>query len=181
MRIEASSLWEDDKVRLFLLRPDDVTDAYVGWLNDPEISRYLESRFVEHTLESTRQYVADMIEHDNNLMLGIYSKDLDLHVGNIKLGPVDRHHGLGEIGLMIGERSAWGRGIATRAISIITKIGLEQLKLRKITAGCYASNIGSKKAFEKAGFKVEGIRPAHFILDDETEDLILLARLDARV
>jgi len=135
MELDARDFWNDGEIELFVLRPDDVTDAYVRWLNDPEINRFLESRFAEHTL-----------------------------------------HGLGEIGLMIGERTAWGRGIATRAISIISRIGLEQLGLRKITAGCYASNAGSQKAFEKADFFVEGLRKDHFLIDGETEDLVLLAR-----
>jgi RimJ/RimL family protein N-acetyltransferase len=51
------------------------------------------------------------------------------------------------------------------------------LGIRKLTAGCYASNIGSAKAFLRAGFHIEARRPAHFILDGRPEDLVLLARL----
>ena len=123
MELDARDFWNDGEIELFVLRPDDVTDAYVRWLNDPEINRFLESRFAEHTLDSTRGYVADMLESPGNLMMGIRSLALGRHVGNIKLGPIDRQHGLGEIGLMIGERTAWGRGIATRAISIISRSG----------------------------------------------------------
>lgn len=176
MDIEWQDFWSDGEVELFVLRPSDVGDAYVGWLNDPEINQFLESRFIEHTLESTRAYVGDMLASPGNMMLGIRSMALERHVGNIKLGPIDRHHGLGEVGLMIGERAAWGKGIATRAISIISRIGIDQLGLRKITAGCYATNAGSQKAFEKAGFFVEGVRENHFVFDNKPEHLVLLAR-----
>jgi [ribosomal protein S5]-alanine N-acetyltransferase len=176
MQLDSTSQWENDVVRLFLLQPQHVGEAYVRWLNDPEIGQFLESRFAHHDSASTIAFVKSMSESPNNLFLGIESKALGRHVGNIKLGPIDRKHGLGEIGLMIGERDAWGKGVATNAINLITNIGIAQLGLRKITAGCYASNIGSKIAFEKAGFSVEATRKDHFLFEGRGEDLILLAR-----
>lgn len=176
MEVQQEAFWDDGEIELFVLRSGNVGPDYVAWLNEPEINRYLESRFVQHTLETTREYVTSMLDSPNNLMLGIRHHALDMHVGNIKLGPFDKTHGLGEIGLMIGARELWGRGIATRAISIITEIGLRQIGLRKVTAGCYRSNRGSQIAFERAGFHVEGMRSAHFLLDGVPEDLVLLAR-----
>ena len=168
--------WRTERMELFLLEPGHVTNEYVGWLRDPEVSRYLESRFGLHDFASTTAFVAKMRADANTLMLGIRSIELDRHVGNIKLGPIDRNHGLGEIGLMIGDRSAWGRGIATDAITVVCEIGARQVGLRKLTAGCYASNVGSARAFEKAGFQVEALRRDHFLLDGRPEDLLLMAK-----
>lgn len=179
MRIDASDQWCSAHVELFQLRPEHVGPSYVGWLNDPEVNRYLESRFVTHDLDSTRHYVRQMLDSEVDLFLGIRCRVLGRHVGNIKLGPIDRQHGRGEIGLMIGDREAWGRGIATEAIGLIAAIGERELGLRKMTAGCYASNIGSAKAFQRCGFAVEGIRRGHFLLDGQPEDLILLGRMKA--
>ena len=78
------------------------------------------------------------------------------HIGNIKLGPINIHHNCAEIGLIIGDKDSWGKGLASRAISIVTQFGFNQLKLAKLSAGCYENNIGSKKAFEKSGYQVEG-------------------------
>lgn len=176
MRLIPTSRWSGPRIELFLLTPDLVTNAYVDWLNDPEVNRFLESRFARHDADGVRAFVGEVLGSDANLFLGIRSTELDRHVGNIKLGPIDRRHGLGEIGIMIGDRSAWGRGIATDAIAMITEIGFHELGLRKITAGCYRSNEGSRRAFERAGFAVEAIRPAHFILDGSPEDAVLLGR-----
>lgn len=176
MRINPVPHWENDVVRLVVLTPEDVSDTYVGWLNDPEINRYLESRFAVHDRAGVVAYVESMLASPTSLFLAIHSKALDQHVGNIKIGPIDRHHGLGEIGLMIGERAAWGRGIATHAIAAVVEIGFRDLDLRKLTAGCYASNGGSRIAFERAGFTVEATRRAHFVSDERLEDLVLLAR-----
>jgi ribosomal-protein-alanine N-acetyltransferase len=176
MRLVPSFPWRTAQLELFVLEPEHVSDAYVAWLNDPNVNRFLESRFVRHTFESVREFVANALVDPKVLMLGIRRLEDGRHIGNIKLGPIDTHHGLGEIGLMIGDRSAWGRGVGTEAIQLVFRIATEQLALRKITAGCYASNIASRKAFEKAGFHLEAIRRAHFLLDGCVEDLLLLAR-----
>lgn len=176
MQIVTAPHWENDVVRLAVLTPDDVSDAYVAWLNDPEINRYLESRFVVHDHAGVAAYVEEMLASPTSLFLAIHSKALGQHVGNIKIGPIDRRHGLGEIGLMIGAREAWGRGIATHAIAAIADIGFRDLGLRKLTAGCYADNMGSRIAFERASFTVEAVRRAHFVSDGRLEDLVLLAR-----
>ena len=166
-----------DSGSLFVLMPEHVTDSYVSWLNDPEINRYLESRFVTHTVESTKAFSASVLASPSSLFLGIKSHQLDRHVGNIKLGPVDPHHATADIGILIGDKAAWGKGIATSAIEAISAIAANHLGLRKLTAGCYASNVGSQRAFEKAGFQVEGMRPAQFLLDGRPEDLVLMGRV----
>jgi RimJ/RimL family protein N-acetyltransferase len=177
MELAPSDAWRRPMIELFLLTEAAVNDDYVRWLNDPRINRFLESRYVTHTLEGTREFVRGCLACPNTLFLGIRSVELGgRHVGNIELGPIDRRHGLGEIGLLVGEPQASGRGIGSEAIAAICDIAGSELGLRKITAGCYASNGGSERAFMKAGFKVEGRRRAHFILDGQPEDLVLMAR-----
>jgi ribosomal-protein-alanine N-acetyltransferase len=177
MELAPGAGWRRPTIELFLLTESAVGEDYPRWLNDPRVNRFLESRHVSHSLESTREFVRCCLASPSVLFLGIRSLELGgRHVGNIKLGPIDQCHGLGEIGLMLGEPGAWGRGIGSEAIAALCDISGSQLGLRKITAGCYASNVGSRKAFIKAGFDVEGQRRAHFILDGHPEDLVLMAR-----
>jgi ribosomal-protein-alanine N-acetyltransferase len=176
MHLIPSDRWRTPAIECFLLVPDLVTQAYVDWLNDPEINRFLESRFAVQDIAGVRGFVATQLADPKTLFLGIRSAALGRHVGNIKLGPIDPHHGLGEIGIMIGDRGAWGQGIGTDAIRVVAGIAQYELGLRKLTAGCYGSNAGSARAFLKAGFGIEGTRPAHFLLNGRPEDLTLMAR-----
>lgn len=176
MRLDPAPEWQHGGVSLFILERSDVSETYVEWLNNREINKFLESRFQIHTVETTRNFVETMLRSQSNLLFGIRSLSLQRHVGNIKLGPIDNRHGLAEIGLMIGDRQAWGQGIGTDAIAAVTNLARTQLGLRKITAGCYGSNKGSSKAFLRAGFMVEAVRKDHFLLDGYTEDLVLLAK-----
>jgi RimJ/RimL family protein N-acetyltransferase len=175
MEIEATQRWQNECVALRVLRPDDVTDAYVGWLNDPGINRFLESRFQRHDKAGVAAFVQAMLASDRNLLLAITDRADGRHVGNIKLGPIDPPHGLADIGLIIGDRMAWGRGLGTAAIQCVVEIARHELGLRKLTAGCYASNLGSARAFEKAGFHVDAVRREHLNLDGRFEDHVLLS------
>jgi ribosomal-protein-alanine N-acetyltransferase len=101
--------------------------------------------------------------------------DSDRHIGNIKLGPVDWLHRVGDLGLIIEERGCWGKDYAFEAISLEYAFG--QLNLRKVTAGCYALNQGSIEAFQKAGFVIEGVRRQNYHCDGNYDDGILLGML----
>jgi ribosomal-protein-alanine N-acetyltransferase len=168
-------------VSLFLLTPDDVSEDYVSWLNDPLVNQYLESRFQMHTLASTRAFVAEVLASRDSLFLGIRTQlaagdPSRRHVGNIKLASIDEHHRTGEVGIMIGDRASWGKGVATAAIELLCDISRNQLSLRKVTAGCYAANVGSQRAFEKAGFSVEAVRKQQVLLNGVPEDVVLMGR-----
>lgn len=137
-------------------RPADVTDRYVGWLNDPEVNRCLEIRFTPHTKDSVRGYLDKMAADEENVFLAIVLNDGDVHIGNLKIGPINRAHRFADIGIVIGEKGSWGKGYATEAISLATRLAFETLGLHRLEAGAYASNMGSAKAFLKAGWKEEG-------------------------
>ncbi len=165
------------RMELRVLQTNAVSTAYVAWLNDPEVNRFLECRFVHQTTDSVRAFVASTLAAPNSLPLAITVGTS--HIGNIKLGPIDPNHGSGEVGLLIGERSHWGQGFATEAIDTLAAWAFDTVGLAKLTAGAYASNEGSIRAFARAGFSTEGRRTAQFALGDQREDLILLGKVSS--
>ncbi|MGE4065078.1 MAG: GNAT family N-acetyltransferase [Rhodospirillaceae bacterium] len=148
----------------------DVTPAYVAWLQDPEVNQYLETRFVPQTLESVASFVQRMIASSDEFLFAICADGR--HVGNIKVGPVKSHHNVADVSLFVGDRSVWGKGVATRAISLVTRHAFEVLRLGKLGASLYASNIGSATAFRRAGYKQEGLRRQHYVLNGKRVDLL---------
>ena len=61
-----------------------------------------------------------------------------------------------EIGYWIGE-PYWNRGIATRAVRLLTHYGIKHLGLVRIYASVYDFNKASQRVLEKAGYRFEGI------------------------
>lgn len=160
-----------------LLRPlgaEDVTERYVGWLNDPEVNRFLETRHARQTLESVAAFVAQISTSADNWLFAICRLDDGAHVGNIKLGPKKAHHSLADISLFIGERDAQGRGFGREAIALAARFAFDSLGLRKLSAGCYAENRSSLGAFNRVGFRQEGLRRKHYLLDGRPSDIIEL-------
>lgn len=168
-----------DSQRLYLreLEEADVSAAYLEWMRDPAVTQYLEARFEEHNDKSLRAYVAAQRADPSSLLLAIVLREGDRHIGNIKLGPIDRHHLTADVGILIGNRSAWGRGYGTEAIGALCPFAFAELGLRKLTAGSYAANVGSIRAFEKAGFRREGVQHGQFMCDGHRVDGVLLGRL----
>jgi RimJ/RimL family protein N-acetyltransferase/methionyl-tRNA formyltransferase len=157
----------DGVVVLRCLRKADVTPRYLGWLWDPDVNAYLEVRHnLPNTLADLEAFVHDVNISSNQLILGIFRESDDMHVGNIKLGPVDWKHSRAEVGILIGEKAVWGQGIATRSIELLAKFAAERLHMQRLTAGCYEENTGSRRAFEKAGFALEAALPDYWVTAD---------------
>ena len=168
-----------ERLHLRTITRADVTQAYVGWLNDEHVNRYLECRFEISTLTSVRRYV-DAILADHRFLFVAIEDENGTHIGNIKLGPIDWHHRRGEIGIMIGHAAAWGKGLATEAIRSLSIFGFRQLNLAKLTAHAYAPNLASIAAFQLAGYDIEGTLKEHVQLDGIRCDVVALGSVGAR-
>lgn len=171
---------ETGRLILKTLTTDTMSPDYLDWLRDSSVNRYLEARHMQHTRESVAQFVEDMFASDKDLMMGIFLKSTGKHIGNIKLGGIDRVYSRADIGIIIGDHTLWGKGFATEAIEGLSDHSFGSINLRRLYAGAYASNKGSIKAFLKAGFQQEGILKGHWIVNGEPEDGVLLGKLSSQ-
>lgn len=162
--------------RLFLreVRIEDVTPRYYQWMNDPEVTQYLETRFVPQSLSQIAVFVKSKDGAVNEPFFAICRRDTNEHIGNIKIGPINWLHRHADISLLIGEKSCWGKGYASEAISLVTQFGFERLGLNKLRASCYGQNEGSARAFERAGYTREGLLKGWFFSKGNESDMILL-------
>ena len=165
------------RIYLRRLTEDDASEAYVRWMNDPDVNQYLESRFCTHTIESTKAFIRS-VTNDNNYQFGIFIKETGMHIGNIKIGNINTYHRFAEIGFLIGEKDFWGKGIASEAIGLVTEFAFRVLQLHKLWGGLYSPNIGSLKAFQKNGYLQEGIKKSQYLLNGVYYDDILFGKVN---
>lgn len=144
-----------EAVSLRLVTLDDCTSVYVSWLEDPDVNMYLETRFSRQTLASVRDFVSGMIDGPTNYLFAIIEIRSGSHIGNIKVGPINRHHRFADVSYFIGDKACWGRGYATEAIKLAARVAFERLGVRRLQAGLYEGNVGSARALEGAGFAYE--------------------------
>ena len=134
----------------------DINQTYLNWLNDPNVNQFLETRFFPQSIESIQSYWHNHRDDKHSPWLAITLRDNKKHIGNIKIGPIQWVHRSADISIFIGEQDCWGKGYATEAIALIRDWSFNELDLQKLNSGIYSGNIGSRRAFEKCGFKLEG-------------------------
>lgn len=164
--------------RIFLrqLAEENVSEDYLGWMQDPLVTRYLESRDQTQTLDTLRAFVRNLNSSPRDYLFGIFLVQGNEHIGNIKIGSIREPHRSADLGLIVGRRSAWGKGYGTEAIALATRHAFEQLGLNKLWAGMYAENLGSYRAFIKAGYREVGRFRQHILFNGRYIDSILVEK-----
>lgn len=158
------------------LEEKDVGEDYLGWMRDPQVVQYLADATQVHTLESLRTFVRSMSSSARDHLLGIFLAEGGEHIGNIKIGNVREVHRSADLGLIIGRRSAWGKGYGTEAVALATRCAFEQLDLNKLWAGMYAENVGCYRAFTRAGYREVGRFHQHMFFNGQFVDAILVEK-----
>jgi RimJ/RimL family protein N-acetyltransferase len=163
------------------INESDVSKEYVEWLNDPMINQYLETRHHEQNMQTVFNFINEMQANPNEHLFTIRLKGSNKHIGNIKVGNINAHYKIADISLFIGDKNAWGKGIATQAIQLISRYSFELLSLRKLCAGAYKTNIASTMAFLKVGYIRDGVLLAHYMFNNEPCDLVQVCMFNKQI
>jgi RimJ/RimL family protein N-acetyltransferase len=113
-----------------------------------------------------------MNESRSDFLFGIFLSKTGQHIGNIKIGQIHPVHRYADVGLLIGERTCRGRGYGTQAIVLATSYAFSELHLNSLTAGIYAPNLSSYRAFIKAGWEDAGRYRRHRFFEGSFIDQI---------
>ena len=166
-----------EKVYLRPLERGDLNETYLGWLNDPEVNRYLEAGLSSHTMSSLEQYYDQITGTSNTQFMAVVVNDSDLHIGNVKLEPINWDHGTAVFGIMIGDKSKWGQGYGTEATRLAIEYAFEQLDLRKVSLGVVISNTAAVKTYQRLGFVTEGTKRQELLMAGQYEDVYWMGLL----
>ena len=141
--------------RIRLVPPDrtlHLENALV-WLNDPDITATL-----KYSLGVTRRQEELFFEkietqRDSDYTWAILDEQ-ERHIGFIGLHAINWRNRWATGGLVIGERSAWGRGYASDSVRLRTRFAFGQLGLHRIEG--HTMNPAMKRVYEKCGYRHEG-------------------------
>ncbi|KKM95529.1 hypothetical protein LCGC14_1187300 [marine sediment metagenome] len=147
---------EGQRIKLIPLREKDATEKYASWINDPEVNKFLSTK--KTTVKELREYIKDHYNNPNSLLLGIFLKESNIHIGNVKLEPIDFKDKIATMGTLIGEKKFWGKGYATETYKSLINYAFNILKLEFIDAGLPVGHIGASKALQNVGFKTILVR-----------------------
>lgn len=157
-----------------MLRPHQeakTLPTIVEWLNDPAVVRYSEQRHHKHSVEFQDMFIRMFVEP--SLYREIYLKKK--LIGSIT-ARVDEINSVADVGIMIGEKSEWGKGLGYEAWAGFCD-HLFSTGIRKIEGGTMMANMGMISIFRKYHMFYEGRRHAHFMHGDEPMDMVLWGRV----
>jgi RimJ/RimL family protein N-acetyltransferase len=137
-------------------RPEDV-DAITAACQDPEIPRWtlVPSPYTRADAEAflARSAEEEAAGQSANL-LAVDARDGTL-LGSFSVMGLDREPGYGEIGYWVA-KEARGRGVATRAVRLLSDWAIRELGLTRVEILAHKDNAPSRRVAEKAGFRDTG-------------------------
>lgn len=155
MKIDKESLLlENDRIYLRALGTEDITDEYIGGLNDPEVNRFLvNARQTVQTRESVKKFVVSNAEDPSAILFGIFIKNSrGPFIGTIRVHGIDFFHYTASIGICIFAKRVWRGGYASQSLHLVEDYLFRVLGLHYLEAGVYAHNMNSINLFTRAGF-----------------------------
>jgi len=145
---------------------NDVSEAYLNWLNDPEVGKFTIFGKNKWTLQKLNEYVINSINNPNEILFGIFitNKKNKTHIGNVRIHDIDFQNKIGYIGIIIGDKRYWNKGFASEAIKQASQEAFKNLGLKKLIAGIEINNSSSIKVFSKNNFKVKNSKNLNYLL-----------------
>ena len=131
----------------------DINERYISWFVDEEVTKFLKARNISK--KESISYLQEGIKTKKYYILAICHCKTNLHIGNIKIGPIRREDGLSDLVTVLGDKNYWGQGIASLAIKMAIKIAFQEGGIRKLIASIDSLNKASLKAYLNGGFKIE--------------------------
>jgi len=162
-------------VRLVPLGPSH-SSRTLAWANDAVVSRLM-NRAKPVSASEHQTWFASILNRTDCRFFAVEQDDEPRHVGNVWLWDIDSRHRKAEIRIVIGEASVRGRGAGSEAIDLISRHAFETLQLHRLYAYVLSINPGGRRAFEKAGFVLEGTLREDRWVGDQFVDAYVLARL----
>jgi ribosomal-protein-alanine N-acetyltransferase len=161
------------RLRIRPFNATDINQTYLSWLNDKEVMRFSNQRFTAHCHKTSMTYLESFSGTSNSFFL------LEDAIRRNPIGTATVYrtlqHGTADIGLLLGDRSYWGKGYGKEAwMSILNFLSCE-MSVRKVTGGALRANHAMIRIMRQSGMVHDGTRIGHEIIDGCPVDLLYFA------
>lgn len=128
------------------IRPLQIEDARTSWKwrNDSDVWVYTGSR-PDRTISynDELEWIKKVTKEKSSVRFAILVNEK--YVGNTQITNIDS--GKGQVHIFIGDKNFWGKGVASKALGLLSRYAKEVLKLHEIYAQVNPLNEASLKAF----------------------------------
>lgn len=135
--------WSTPPIVLVPFCEKQITQDYIDWLNDPEVTQHSRQHGRVHTRESCIRYIKQF-DGCTSWLWGIYTPSS--HIGNVA---VNSYCGQADVTIMIGRKELWNQGCGTEAM----RIAISWLKGIGVNPTAGTRNPAMARVIEKLGMR----------------------------
>lgn len=143
----------------YIIRPFKKEDALLWqvWDIDLETQKHMpEPKNRAEDLSFQYKYIEECKSDENGYYWSIETKD-GITIGTISLFEINEHHKSADLGIVIGDKEYWGKGVATEVINTLVDHAFGNLNIERISAEVEEENLPMKKVLIKTGFEQDGL------------------------
>ena len=149
-------------------------NLWAAWLNDLDITLPLgDEACLMAPLETVKTWAANTASGQDPVFT-IVETATDRPIGRCLLFDVNRTDRSAMCGLFIGEKSLWGQGFGSEALSLLLDYAFNLLNLNSIMLGVFSFNQRAIASYRKLGFREIGHRRQARIIAGGYYDVILM-------
>ena len=153
-------LWHPPQIvgKLVALRRPHADDlpSVIRWYRDKEIARLTRYQARPMSPGEVERFFQYRMLADDALAYSIVELPDWRLVGFTTFSSLDADNGSVMFHITIGERDAWGRGLGTEVTELMLGHAFDRLGLHRVGLSVFSYNLRAIRAYEKAGFKIEG-------------------------
>jgi RimJ/RimL family protein N-acetyltransferase len=170
-------MWRGDRVELGPVQREYLL-KYIEWLNDWEVGRFLVPGVpFLFNLEDETDWFEQRRKDKNSMVFAILALPEKQLIGNCGLHNLDWKNRAAVFGIFIGDKNYWNKGYGTDATRTLLRFAFEQLGLNRMELEVYDFNPRAIRAYEKAGFRRDGVRRQALYRDGAFHDIYLMGIL----
>jgi len=164
----------EPRIRLRPVAEEDLP-RWVEWINDPEVTRFTGLEAGTATLEGEQEWFRSVTSPEcrpRNWQIEVGGR----HIGGCSLDPGAAGQ-TAVFGIIIGDKTAWGKGYGQAALREVLRMGFAQMGLHRIHLEAFADNARAIRCYEKCGFRSEGLHRKARFKRGEWRDTVSMAIL----
>lgn len=162
------------KTKNYIIRPFKKEDALLWqkWDIDPEIQAHMPEPLNEaQDISEQYEYIEECETDEEGYYWSIGAND-GVTIGTVSLFEINSHHKTASLGIVLGDKEYWGKGVATEVIKNLVEYSFSNLDILYISAEVEVDNIGMCKVFEKVGFVQDGLFKDARVKDSKRIDVV---------
>jgi RimJ/RimL family protein N-acetyltransferase len=173
----SENIWLGAAVRLSAITKDDLA-TLSRWYADAGFLRLLDARAAKpQTPEEVNKWVEEAQKAPNGYLFAVRTPEKDDLLGFVEIDGILWNHGVAWLGIGIGDRDNWGKGIGTEVMCLALRFAFYELNLHRVQLTVFEYNDRAVALYERLGFQREGVYREFLHRDGVRYDMYLYGLL----